>query len=669
MNGPVPAPWAQASVRAFLDASREHTVVPMWFWNDDLEESEISRQLRDFAAHGVHGFMIHPRVGLPRELSWLSPRLLDLMRFAAAEAQTLGMLVYLYDEAMYPSGASAGQVAATDPRFAGRCLDYLAVPEGAPPVAPQEADQGRFLAIVPRAGGGRIAVFARPSGARIRGVHYTDASESTAEHLLAGRDPPHDHPLYADLLNPAAVDCFLRLVYARFAAELGNLFGHTIRGVFTDEPNPGHGPGTMPGNVDILPQVNRLLGYDFTPHLPALWFDDEPDALHHRTGYFRAIRRRLTETYFVPLSRWCDAHGLELCGHPQWPDDQESLRHFHVPGQDIVGRALLPGNSSGVEGRNSVLARSAASAMLHGRRRRCGMEIVGSYGHRLTWDEMKWVTDWCLLRGINQLYPHAFYYSYRGRRRDERPPDVGPRSPWWDRYRAYADYCRRLCWLNTGCEVVCDVAVLAGPCWVPWRAGRVLQEAQIDFTYLEVADLGTASWSEAGVQIADRTYRTVVLDWEVPDQPGEFDDGEWHAPRLPPPVSPTQRSVLQRVAAAGRLVQWLPEGGGSSVADAPQCRTAAELLEAVAAGAEPDVSASPAHADLRCRHVLKAGAHWYLFCNEGEAPLSGELQIRATGPRGWLDPFAATFAPLPESGQVAYRLAGGQTGVLLVGAR
>ena len=67
--------------------------------------------------------------------------------------------------------------------------------------------------------------------------------------------------------------------------------------------------------------------------------------------------------------------------------------------------------------------------------------------------------------------------------------------------------------------------------------------------------------------------------------------------------------------------------------------------------------------------MLKAGAHWYLFCNEGEAPLSGELQVRATGPRGWLDPFAAMFAPLPESGQVAYRLAAGQTGVLLVGAR
>ena len=51
---------------AWLDPPREFSVMPFWFWNDELDEAEIVRQIADFEAHGVYGFIIHPRVGLPR---------------------------------------------------------------------------------------------------------------------------------------------------------------------------------------------------------------------------------------------------------------------------------------------------------------------------------------------------------------------------------------------------------------------------------------------------------------------------------------------------------------------------------------------------------------------------------------------------------------------------
>lgn len=34
----------------------------------------------------------------------------------------------------------------------------------------------------------------------------------------------------------------------------------------------------VPGTTGILEHVNAFLGYDFTEHLPALWYEDEPDA-------------------------------------------------------------------------------------------------------------------------------------------------------------------------------------------------------------------------------------------------------------------------------------------------------------------------------------------------------------------------------------------------------
>ncbi|MCA9886589.1 MAG: hypothetical protein KC708_26645, partial [Anaerolineae bacterium] len=222
--------------------------------------------------------------------------------------------------------------------------------------------------------------------------------------------------------------------------------------IFTDEPSPVGRPrerGIWPGTTGILAHVNRILGYDFTPHLPALWYDDEPDAARYRRDYERAIALRMEETWYQRLYEWCSAHGLPLTGHPARADDMGAERYFHMPGQDLVWRWVLPDDPTALEGPESTQGKCAASAALHHGRTRNVNECCGAYGHELTWDEMNWLARWCFVRGVNLLIPHAFYYSVRGIRRDERPPDVGPNSPWWDRYRAYADSSRRLSWLNT----------------------------------------------------------------------------------------------------------------------------------------------------------------------------------------------------------------------------
>ena len=658
--------WAHRSAEQFFDPPRSYTVVPMWFWNDAIDEQEIVRQMHDFSEHGVYGIVLHPRVGLPKDLGWLSPRMVELVRFTLEEARRSDLHVYLYDEGMYPSGSSAGQVVAENAGYAGRCLDYIHTERSEPP---QLAADERMLAVVSRANGRRIAVFERPSGAVIRGLHFLDVSESTPEHLDAARDPPHTQPLYADLLNPDAVACFIRLVYGRFAAEFGEYLGITVPAIFTDEPRPWRGPGGVPGNAGIIEHVSRLLGYDFTPHLPALWFDDEPDAMRQRSAYLRAIRLRFNETYFAPLSRWCNEHRVALCGHPQWQDDLGSERYFQVPGQDIIGRELLPGDGSALRGRNSVLARCASSAMIHGRRRRCAAEILGAYGHRLTWEEMKWVTDWCLVRGVNLLFPHAFYYSYRGRRRDERPPDVGPRSPWWGAYRRYADYCRRLCWLNTDTRHVCSVAVLADECWVPWRAGRVLQEAQRDFNYLEVRRLlEEATVGSDGIHVAGMHYQVLVVDWLPPTAAdGEVDGAEWNSVRAPGPIPPEALRALEQLASAGRLVEWRSDDTPSDVPGAVAAGTDAELLQYVERAAPVDLVALPPAAELRYRHVVKADADWYLISNEGLGPIAGDLTVAADGHRAWIDPFSRTVEEIDATrNPIRFSLAPYQTRVLLV---
>lgn len=60
----------------------EFSQAPFWFWNDELTESELAKQMKDFQEHGIHSFVIHPRAGLPRSIGRLSDRMLHFIRFA-----------------------------------------------------------------------------------------------------------------------------------------------------------------------------------------------------------------------------------------------------------------------------------------------------------------------------------------------------------------------------------------------------------------------------------------------------------------------------------------------------------------------------------------------------------------------------------------------------------
>jgi len=589
----------------FPKPTAEFSVTPFWFWNDRLDEAELLRQMDDFQAHGVHGFVIHPRVGLPRDLEWMSLELLHFYRFVVEEASRRGMRVLLYDEGMYPSGSSCGQVVKANPAHHCRCLAMQ--PLGKDDEPSTTADHN-VVAIVKRRGGERVAFVDRKADSYIRGLHFTEVDPPQ---LPNGGNPPEDEPPAADILNPDAVRSFIAHVYDRCAEHLGDHFGKTIVAMFTDEPNPlgkcREADAVRPYTTGLLPWISEYLGYDFTPHLPALWYDDEQDAVRYRADYQRAIAARLRDVYYTQLNQWCTTHSLPLTGHPSGADDIGAERFFHIPGQDAVWRWVEPHGPSALEGQESTQGKCGSSAALHLGRRRNLNECLGAYGHGLTYEEMKWLTDWMFVRGVNWLAPHAFYYSVRGPRVDERPPDVGPNSPWWGKYKTYADYAARMSWLNTDSTHVCDVAVLGQSEFLPWRSAKVLFQHQRDFNYLELRHL----WEDAivdatGVKLAGMHYKAVVLD-ELGSLPSE--------------ASPALKTLRE----AGRLIRF---DAASPLA----------LLTAIDELVPADVVLSPAHPDLRIRHVIKNGKHYYLFVNEGRDAIHGDVKLRDAAKGAWIDP-------------------------------
>ena len=100
--------------------SRTFSPMPFWFLNGDLNDDELRRQLRDFDRHGIHGVVLHPRIGLRPDIAYLSEAFFRYIRVAVEEAAALDMRVVLYDEGMYPSGSACGQVVEGHPALASR---------------------------------------------------------------------------------------------------------------------------------------------------------------------------------------------------------------------------------------------------------------------------------------------------------------------------------------------------------------------------------------------------------------------------------------------------------------------------------------------------------------------------------------------------------------------
>lgn len=243
----------------FADPPAEFSPIPFWFWNDALSEEEIICQIHDFHAKEVAGFVIHPRMGMPREIPYLSEKYMDLVETAVSEAADLGMRVILYDEGMYPSGSACGLVVQQNPALASRGLrlQEITCDKGSGPVrvpislSPGETLVSAQAVIKPSAGEVQLGTalmlecendgvsFTPPAQGNWSVLLFIETpSQGTIRGVHPGQDDGEpDAPLAADLLNPDAVRTFITITHERYYQRLHRYFGTTVFAFFTDEPD------------------------------------------------------------------------------------------------------------------------------------------------------------------------------------------------------------------------------------------------------------------------------------------------------------------------------------------------------------------------------------------------------------------------------------------------
>jgi len=257
------------------------------------------------------------------------------------------------------------------------------------------------------------------------------------------------------------------------------------------------------------------------------------------------------------------------------------------------------------------MGKCSSDSARHRGKRRNGNECFGCCGERqdpylFTEKDMRWYLNWLFVRGVNLVYPHAFYYSIREDRGDERPPEVGLNNPFWPQYHKMSDFIKRMCYLNTDSVNQTTLAILCGEDELSWQLAKPLFTNQIEFNYLERDLLSQCNIAGGTISIANQKYDTLIID---------------------------QEDIALLDASQKELVDKFQKSGGkvitadSNLVEKDKSKAAEFLTEVNDAVNRNAVFKGDVY-ELRFTHLKKNGDEYMILSNEGMSDISFGCELR-----------------------------------------
>jgi hypothetical protein len=478
-----------AEIRAALkDPGPTYRPMPMWFWNGRIDATDFIKQMDRMLSHGVRAFFIHP---MPQEFrtqdfvsgiegEYLGSEYMDAVKKVVAAAAERDMRVWLYDEGGWPSGPNAGRVVAERPDLRGKVARYN--------------------------------------------------EEGQVEILERG------YPV--DLLDRETTQLFIKQVHQTYAMAVGNHFGSTILGFFTDEPRfAGRvGGAEIPWTPKLPEEFKARKGYDISLGMAILFglkasrALDESKRAQVISDFYDVVTSLWRENWWSVLADWCHERSLMLTGHLAGEDSLVShltngadffraMEQVDWPGIDVISRQIHPDSDKTTPTDFPKFASSAAHVTS---KKRVLSESFAVYGWDLTPDEMRWITNFQFIRGVNALAPMAFYSDTCGARKIGTMSDQFGANPLFGSYKQYADYTGRLGILASVGTPVIETAVYY-PIRSLWfqtdstitnglqTVSRALLERQIDFDYLGDDACMSATVSDGQISVGDGNYTALIF--------------------------------------------------------------------------------------------------------------------------------------------------------------
>ena len=336
------------------------------------------------------------------------------------------------------------------------------------------------------------------------------------------------NPHYVDTLDPEVTRLFLEEIYQPYYERFGDEFGRGMAGFFTDEPQVSR--NGIPWSWTLLEGYAEAYGEELLPLLPQLFME---------VGEFRRTRYRfwhLVQELFVvgftqQIFDWCEARGAQLTGHmvleetllSQLTSNGAVMPHyefFHIPGMDWLGRHIEP----------PTTPLQVASVCHQLGWKQILSETFALTGWNVSFEELKWIYEWQMVRGVNLLCQHLEGYSLRGIRKRDYPPSMFFQQPWWERYRFFNDAMSRVGMLLAEGEVAFELLVVhpQSSAWLHYDDGenggidalnreflgltRVLEEAHVPFHYGDERIMDRHGKVEGNMlTVGQQSYRAVVV--------------------------------------------------------------------------------------------------------------------------------------------------------------
>lgn len=619
--------------RSFESPPEDSRMMMRWWWfGPAVTPDELERELRAMKEAGIGGVEIQPVYPLAvdnadsklRNLPYLSPEFLEMLRFAAGKAKELGLRADLTLGSGWPYGGPHISLAESARRLRVEKLPGGAVREGERLVA-DFPDQGlRFI-------DSPLRMMVKRASVGAEGLvldHYSKAATSKhlaviGERLLSVLGPMPPYAVFCDSLE-----------------------------VFGSDWTPA-----------LLDEFQRRRGYDLRPLLPSLVGELNEESGAVRNDWAKTLAELAEENFLEVGEDWARRHKtlwrVQVYGTP--PVTLASQRLVDLAdGEKAQWRQLTP--SRWASSANHILGRPVTATET--------WTWLHSPSFAATPLDMKAEADRHFLQGVNQLIGHGWPYS---------PQSTGKpgwslyaaavfndSNPWWNVMPDVALYMRRLSWLMRQGKPVNDVALFLPVADI--RARFTAGSGQVSLDRGATAVMGAdviPQILEAGFgfdmvddglleqALASGGYRIVVLP---------------HVERMEPSSYRRLEKFKQQggiVVAAGSkpaLAAGLPEwekntaevrsisahlfDGKRGVFVADDRRLGAALSAAL----QPDVILDPPSADLGFTHRRVGEEEVYFLANTGNRAYSGRVNFRQADLRSeWWDPKSGRAIPVGET--------------------
>ncbi len=391
----------------FHNVDNKYRPLPFWSWNEKLDTEETKKQIHMMAKAGMGGFFMHARGGLKTE--YMSEEWFQNISASVDTAHQHGMYAWAYDENGWPSGFGNGIVNGFGEVFQQKYLRMESEPIHTDTAIYQDNELHFYYEI---------------------------------------------NPFYTDNLNAEATKMFVREVYLPYYEKYQN----TLEGFFTDEPQLSR--NGIPWSHTLPEAYLEEYGEDLLPHLKEL-FVREGSYEQTRIRFWRLVTILFSKNFMKIIYDFCEEKGLKLTGHMVLEEtlkDQLTCNgacmphyeYFHIPGMDWLGRDIF----------DCLTAYQVSSVAQQLGKKQIISECFALCGHNVSFDELKGIHEWNMVRGITLMCQHLEGYSLRGIRKRDYPPAMYYQQPWWDDYKAFNDAMSRIGMVLTEGQMECDTLVI-----------------------------------------------------------------------------------------------------------------------------------------------------------------------------------------------------------------